>query len=179
MPNLKDELVMWCYFARPIVIIPIHIVKVLQYCFILAEEVWKVARYTCAGPTMFKELDDYVDGGVMAQNPSTVGITKIQEFYWQKKLILPISLVVSIGTGILPEDKLGCTDAQDFLSFGKQWFTSEESVGERTGNLVTLLGNAVSLEGNWAWKRSKHSNIVKRRSSPLRGNPASFRLAMV
>lgn len=120
-----------------------NLVIIVSSIFINAEEVWKVARYTCAGPTMFKELDDYVDGGVLAQNPSTVGLFRIQEFYCHKKQVLPISLMVSIGTGILPEDKLGCTDAQDFLSFGKHWLTSAESAGERTGNLVTLLGNAV------------------------------------
>ena len=47
-----------------------------------------------------------------------------------------------MGSGKLPEDKLGSADAQDFLFFGKHWFTTKLS--SRVENLKTLLGNAVS-----------------------------------
>ena len=42
----------------------------------------------------FKECDDYVDGGVLANNPSETGLTAIQNFHHSKGSELPISLVV-------------------------------------------------------------------------------------
>ena len=44
------------------------------------ELIWKVARYTSAGPVYFEPLDHYVDGGVRANNPSNYALTRIQEF---------------------------------------------------------------------------------------------------
>ena len=59
---------------------------------------------------------------------------------------LPISLVVSIGTGKMYEDLLGRTDAHQFLFFGKHWLNFKDTVIKRGSNLVTLLGNAVSVQ---------------------------------
>ena len=106
---------------------------------------WKVARYTSAAPAFFDELDNYVDGGILANNPSSSGLTVIQDMFRSKALKLPISTVVSIGTGQMPEEELGRTDAHQFLFFGKHWFNFEDPVFSRASNLVTLLGNAVSL----------------------------------
>lgn len=109
--------------------------------------VWKVARYTSAAPVFFDELDDYVDGGILSNNPSASGLTVIQQTYRQIKQKLPISLVVSVGTGLMPEDEIGRTDAHQFLFFGKHWFKFEDRFPSRISNLVTLLGNAVSWHG--------------------------------
>lgn len=51
-------------------------------CIILfdTELVWKVARYTTAAPVYFSECDNYVDGGVKANDPSAFGLTEIQSF---------------------------------------------------------------------------------------------------
>ena len=43
--------------------------------------VWKVARYTSAAPMFFTEFEDYVDGGVLANNPCSYGLSAIQNFY--------------------------------------------------------------------------------------------------
>ena len=109
------------------------------------EPVWKVARYTVGGPIYFSALDDYVDGGVLANNPSAGGLTKIQDFYRSKRQTLPISVVVSIGSGKLPDQELGSVDAHEFLYFGKHWFDFKEHLSGRTKNLTTLLGNAVRM----------------------------------
>ena len=45
------------------------------------ELVWKVARYTSAGPTYFSECDDFVDGGVLANNPCTTSWVEICDYY--------------------------------------------------------------------------------------------------
>ena len=45
----------------------------------LIELTWKVARYTSAAPVFFTECDGYIDGGVIANNPSVIGLTEIQK----------------------------------------------------------------------------------------------------
>lgn len=102
-----------------------------------------MARYTSAAPMFFNEIDNYVDGGVLANNPGSSGLTRIQEFYRTKGQRLPVSLVVSVGTGKLPEDVLGKTDAQEFLFFGTHWFNIKDKLKDRVGNLTTLLSQAV------------------------------------
>ena len=104
---------------------------------------WEVARYTSAAPVYFDELDDYVDGGILANNPGASGMTIIQQMYRSMDQKLPISLVVSIGGGQMPDDKLGRTDAHQFMILGKHWLDFKDTVLSRGSNLITLLGNAV------------------------------------
>ena len=49
--------------------------------FIVLELVWKVARYTSAAPLFFSEMDHYVDGAVLANNPCEYALTAINNFY--------------------------------------------------------------------------------------------------
>ena len=107
------------------------------------QPVWKVARYTSAGPMFFKEFENYVDGGVLANNPCNQGLSKIQKFHHDLHKKLPIALVVSVGTGIYPPDTLGTVDAQDFLFFGRHWLDFTEHIKARAGNLISLLSNAL------------------------------------
>lgn len=53
----------------------------VQSSLIIIELVWKVARYTSAGPTYFTECNNYVDGGVMANNPCMEAWLEICKFY--------------------------------------------------------------------------------------------------
>ena len=55
----------------------------------------------------------------------------------------PIALVVSIGSGRYPPEKIGKVDAQAFLYFGKRWLQIDKLV-KRTQNLLTLLNQAVN-----------------------------------
>lgn len=80
----------------------------------------------------------------MANNPSNVGLTKIQEYYRMMGMKLPISMVVSIGGGKYPDKELGNIDARDFLFFGMHWFDFSDTLRDRADNLKTLLSNAVS-----------------------------------
>ena len=91
----------------------------------------------------FSEFENYVDGGVLANNPSEVGLTEIQDFHLQRGEKLPISLVVSVGTGVYPEENLGSIDARQYLCMGKHWLKFKDSLN-RLGNLIQLLSNAVS-----------------------------------
>ncbi len=91
----------------------------------------------------FTEFENYVDGGILANNPSDSGLTAIQNFYRLEGKKLPIALVVSIGTGVYPAEKLGNVDVQEFLFFGKRWFNLDK-LRRRAQNLMSLLSNAVS-----------------------------------
>lgn len=130
--------------------------------------VWKVARYTSAAPVLFGECEDYVDGGVLANNPCERGLTKIQEYYRMRGEKLPISLVVSVGCGKAPVKKLGNIDAQDFLSLSS-WFDSSAALRDRTKNLLTLFTTAmVETEGATVscQSRCKEQNIHFFRLNP-------------
>lgn len=102
---------------------------------------WKVARFTSAAPVLFGEFDDYVDGGVLANNPSESGLSKIQDFHRRRGEKLPISLVVSIGSGKYPIKKLGSVD---FLFTGSSGFNLT-SFKDGTSNLMSLLSYAVCV----------------------------------
>ena len=103
-----------------------------------------MARYTSAAPMFFKEMDNYVDGGVLANNPCDFGLTAIQNYYRALGEQLAIALVVSIGTGIFPGEEIGKIDAQEFLFFGKHWFNWTDTLKKRAKSLMSLLSNAVS-----------------------------------
>jgi predicted acylesterase/phospholipase RssA len=106
------------------------------------ELVWKVGRYTSASPIFFGEFENYVDGGVLANNPCDCGLTAIQNFYRLQGERLLISMVISIGTGQYPPEELGKVDAQEFLFFGKHWFKLGRLM-DRATNLISLLSNAL------------------------------------
>ena len=104
------------------------------------EQVWKVARYTSAAPVLFGESDGYVDGGVLANNPSESGLTRIHNYYQGRGEKLPISLVVSVGCGKYPKKELGSVD---MFSGAQQWL-DVRNVKDRTSNFMSLLTYAVS-----------------------------------
>jgi hypothetical protein len=115
--------------------------------------VWKVCRYTSAAPTYFDELDNYVDGGIIANNPTSYALMEIINKYRKRGLMLPISMIVSLGAGQYEEDVLGRTDATQLLYFKNYIFSSIKSLIRRSENLITLLGTAVRF----------YSSIVKAR----------------
>ena len=96
-----------------------------------------MARYTSAAPVLFGEADGYVDGGLLANNPSDSGLTRIQSFYRSRGEKLPLSMVASVGCGKYPSQTIGNVD---FLFVGGQGWSSLTG----TSNLMTLLSYAVS-----------------------------------
>ena len=116
------------------------------YAHHYTELVWKVARYTSAAPMMFTSFEDYVDGGVLVNNPCECALTAIQNYHREKNRTLHLAAVVSVGTGVYPREELGRTDAHRFLFFGKHWLQSgSDSLKQQALNLITLLTTAVSL----------------------------------
>ena len=99
-----------------------------------------MARYTSACPGYFTEFDNYVDGGVLANNPSEHGLTRIHKFYTDQGQPLNISCVVSVGTGIFPDREVGNTDLTSLL-LGKPLHMVENAK-----NMLDLLTHAVSFQ---------------------------------
>lgn len=100
---------------------------------------WYACRATGAAPMYFKSCGDYVDGGVMANNPSVAAWTEIQHYYLKKREPPPvISIAVSVGTGIYQDKNMGDIDI-----FGKGFFNLKKTL-KHVSNLIDLLKNAVS-----------------------------------
>ena len=77
--------------------------------FHCTEPIWKVGRYTSAAPMYFSECDNYVDGGVLANNPCQDGLSRIQQFYQERGRRLSVACMVSVGSGIYPAEEMGST----------------------------------------------------------------------
>ena len=58
---------------------------------------------SAAAPFFFTEMDNYVDGGYQANNPSQMAWSEIHRHLPQEERFEP-SLIVSVGTG-LPTEK--------------------------------------------------------------------------
>ncbi len=62
---------------------------------------------TSAAPIYFSDFQKHVDGGLKANNPCDLGMNKIREYYDNMNMALPhFSIMVSIGTGIFPSQRL-------------------------------------------------------------------------
>jgi calcium-independent phospholipase A2 len=69
---------------------------------------WKAARASGSAPCYFRPFGRFLDGGLIANNPTLDAITEIHEYNVALKYtnrdseITPLSLVVSLGTGLIP-----------------------------------------------------------------------------
>ena len=69
-------------------------------------KVWEVSRTTSAAPFYFPPFENkFVDGGVMANNPTLDAMTEIVKQTEKEGKEAKIALVVSLGTGITPPSK--------------------------------------------------------------------------
>ncbi|XP_064215860.1 85/88 kDa calcium-independent phospholipase A2 isoform X2 [Tribolium castaneum] len=70
--------------------------------------VWQVGRATGAAPTYFRAFGYFLDGGLIANNPTLDALSEIHEHHLALKAIgreedaAPVSVVVSLGTGVIP-----------------------------------------------------------------------------
>ena len=95
--------------------------------------VWRVARYTSAAPTYFTECDEYVDGGLMANNPSQEGLKAIRDFYPS----IHIALVVSLGTGKYDPEEIKQADVLTCLRSYR--------IGDAISGLSALIKSALQV----------------------------------
>ena len=110
----------------------------LRICTRLSIELaWKVARYTSANFLYFTEFEGYIDGGILANNPAEEGLTAIQDHYHERGEKLPISLLVSIGTGVNPSKEIGSVNVSRLQVVNpKRW-----------KNLLGLLASVMAVSG--------------------------------
>ena len=77
---------------------------------------WKAARATGAAPSYFRAFGRFLDGGLIANNPTLDAMTEIYEYNLaleavkRESEVEPLSLVVSIGTGAIPVSELQNVD---------------------------------------------------------------------
>ncbi|CAH1987400.1 unnamed protein product [Acanthoscelides obtectus] len=70
--------------------------------------VWEVGRATGAAPTYFRAFKKFLDGGLIANNPTLDALTEIHEHTLALKAkgrsheATPVTVVVSLGTGLVP-----------------------------------------------------------------------------
>lgn len=78
--------------------------------------IWKAARATGAAPSYFRAFGCFLDGGLIANNPTLDALTEVHEYNMalhsvnRKSEIVPISVVVSLGTGLIPVTELKVID---------------------------------------------------------------------
>ena len=66
-------------------------------------KVWEAGRCTSAAPFYFPPYEDkFIDGGIMANNPTLDAMAEIQSQEEEEKSGRKLALVVSLGTGIFP-----------------------------------------------------------------------------
>lgn len=74
--------------------------------------VWHAARATGAAPSYFRAFGKFLDGGLIANNPTLDAMTEIHEYNLALKAVgrgrqaIPLSMVVSLGTGMIPTSPL-------------------------------------------------------------------------
>ncbi|KAL9906872.1 calcium-independent phospholipase A2 VIA isoform 1-T1 [Glossina fuscipes fuscipes] len=74
--------------------------------------IWRAARATGAAPSYFRAFGRFLDGGLIANNPTLDAMTEIHEYNMALRSVgrdseaIPISVVVSLGTGQIPVTEL-------------------------------------------------------------------------
>ncbi|XP_045635513.1 85/88 kDa calcium-independent phospholipase A2 isoform X3 [Ursus americanus] len=78
--------------------------------------VWRAARSSGAAPTYFRPNGRFLDGGLLANNPTLDAMTEIHEYNQdmirkgQESKVKKLSIVVSLGTGRSPQVPVTCVD---------------------------------------------------------------------
>ncbi|XP_037905718.1 85/88 kDa calcium-independent phospholipase A2 isoform X2 [Hermetia illucens] len=111
--------------------------------------VWKAARATGAAPSYFRAFGRFLDGGLYANNPTLDAMTEIHEYNMALRNVgreteaTPISVVVSLGTGMDPVTEL---KEIDVFRPENLWDTAKLAYGLSTiGNL--LVDQATASDG--------------------------------
>ncbi|XP_054008807.1 85/88 kDa calcium-independent phospholipase A2 isoform X1 [Hylaeus anthracinus] len=119
--------------------------------------IWHAARATGAAPSYFRAFGKFLDGGLIANNPTLDAMTEIHEYNLAlnaigREKIVPLSMVVSLGTGLIPTSPL--KDIDIFLP-ETLWDTAKFAMGISV--LAELLvdqatasdGRVVDRARNW------------------------------
>ena len=112
-----------------------------MFIFPLIAPVWYVARATSAAPVHFLACEDYVDGGIMANNPSMKAWSEVLRYCQATRQPKPkVSIAVSLGSGVVLDAK---TEEKDINVLGKNYFNVPQTM-KRVKNFFEMLQKAVS-----------------------------------
>ncbi|XP_063703778.1 85/88 kDa calcium-independent phospholipase A2-like [Culicoides brevitarsis] len=110
---------------------------------------WRAARATGAAPSYFRAFGRFLDGGLIANNPTLDAMTEIHEYNMalqsvgREKEVVPLSVVVSLGTGLIPVTEL---KEIDVFRPDSIWDTAKLAYGiSALGNL--LVDQATASDG--------------------------------
>ena len=109
---------------------------------------WHAARATGAAPSYFRAFGKFLDGGLIANNPTLDAMTEIHEYNLALKAIgreeeaIPLAMVVSLGTGLIPTSPL--KDIDVFLP-ETIWHTAKFAMGISV--LAELLVDQATASG--------------------------------
>ena len=96
-------------------------------------KVWEAVRASSAAPTYFEAFEKkFIDGGLMANNPTLVAMTESLDNKDPAKAC-KLSAVVSIGTGVWPAVKVGSVNIPGF-----KWTSPIESIYHSLDDLYHL-----------------------------------------
>ncbi|XP_033335941.2 calcium-independent phospholipase A2 VIA [Megalopta genalis] len=109
--------------------------------------IWQVARATGAAPSYFRAFGKFLDGGLIANNPTLDAITEINEYNLalraMNRVSTPLSLVVSLGTGLVPPSPL---EEIDIFRPETLWDTAKLAMGLSTVAEL-LVDQATACDG--------------------------------
>ena len=136
------------------------------------QSVWEAARSSGAAPTYFKQYGQFVDGGLIANNPTLDILTEIHErnaalvALGRKEDTETIGLVLSLGTGDPPVTKVESIDLfrPDSIMGVTQLFYGVSAMGRLLVDQASSATNRV-VDRARAW--CSMANIAYMRLSPL------------
>ncbi|XP_041774229.1 85/88 kDa calcium-independent phospholipase A2 isoform X4 [Anopheles merus] len=111
--------------------------------------VWRAARATGAAPSYFRAFGRFLDGGLIANNPTLDAMTEIHElnaalhYIGRASEAVPVSVVVSLGTGLTP-----VVDLKEIDVFRPDsiWATAKVAYGISTISTL-LVDQATASDG--------------------------------
>ena len=114
-------------------------------------KVWEAARITSAAPIYFPSFEDkFLDGGLMANNPTVDAIVEIMQQSKREKKTVKLGLVLSVGTGVSPSKSVENVDTfMPGLSL-KTMLTIPDAVKGLSSLLKMLLTEITQSDGQHA-----------------------------
>ncbi|XP_059487741.1 85/88 kDa calcium-independent phospholipase A2 [Neocloeon triangulifer] len=111
-----------------------------------SQKLWEAGRATGAAPSYFRAYGPFVDGGLIANNPTMDAMTEIHELNLALKAVgrgdeaKPLYVVVSVGTGEIPLSQMA-----DFDVFRPESLFDTMKVARGLSTLGTLLVDQATL----------------------------------
>ena len=104
---------------------------------------WETARASTAAPTYFPPHEDkYLDGGLVANNPTLDSMVEIFEQGKREEKEVKIGMVLSLGTGIVPKEKVD--DIEIFIPESTKLLTSIQKMSSTVHGLKNVFGIMMS-----------------------------------